>query len=550
MANVDYNIRNQVIDLTTSKTLPVVDNLYKESLRGMLNLMGDIYYIDGNNNKVKIKCVYGNPERMVSRLMADNTMELPLISVSEVSTANAENRRRHSHIIISKKEWNPKTRRATRVVSLAPRPVNITYEVNIWVKYNSDMDMIRSAIFSMFNPDVDVKTKFSDYNKAFLVEERDLGSLNAEDTDDRVIQKSITISLETYIDYPKFKVTSTGEIKDYVFEVTIGEEGRRDTTIEYPVSVGSDGLIADQAEVAQLPQRLDLAVELLLSIAATFTGVAATLSLGNVDLTTSALALSLENGLSLGTLNVETSALTLVSEGGINLASVDLTTSAIDLGLQSDLSVGNVDLITSALTLVSEGGLNLDSVDLETSALALSSTATSNLVFNSDPLELVLTNAFSYAAAGQINAGTLDLVTSASDLQLDDSINLAFVDVSTTVGGLSLVDSVNLDNLDVSTSIESLGIDDGINLENVSLSATVNATFTATSDTDEVINLGTVSAILTVDGYFDGASNPDTTFDTSINLSNIVVTMTAPTMVISSDMNVLIPLDASGSPDF
>jgi hypothetical protein len=436
VANVNYSIRNQVIDLTTSKALPVVDNLYKESLRGMLNLMGDIYYIDGNNNKVKIKCVYGNPERMVSRIMADNTMELPLISVNEVSTANAENRRRHSHVIISKKEWNPKTRRATRVVSLAPRPVNITYEVNIWVKYSSDMDMIRSAIYSMFNPDVDVKTKFSDYSKAFLVEERDL---------------------------------------DYVFEVTIGEEGRRDTTIEYPVSVSSDGIIADQAPVAQLPQRLDLAVELLLSIAGTFTGVGAIISLGNVDLTTSALALSLENGLSLGTLDLETSALTLVSKGDINLASVDLTTSAIDLGLQSGLSVGNVDLTTSALTLVSEGGLNLGSVNIVTSAIALSSTATTNLVFNSDPLDLILTNAFTYAAAGQINAGILDLITSTSDLQLDDSTNLPYVDVSTTVGG---------------------------------------------------------------------------NFDTDTNADNIVVTMTVPIMVVNSDLNILIPLDASGSPDF
>ena len=51
MVRVNYNIRNQVMDLTTSKIKPVVDNVYKESLRAMLHLLGDLYYIDGNGKK-------------------------------------------------------------------------------------------------------------------------------------------------------------------------------------------------------------------------------------------------------------------------------------------------------------------------------------------------------------------------------------------------------------------------------------------------------------------------------------------------------------------
>lgn len=234
MVNPNYSIRNQVIDLTTSKILPVVDNLYKESLRAMLHLMGDLYYIDGNGNRTKVKCTHGNPERMASRLVADNTMELPLVSISEVSTANSDERRRHSHILISEREWDPKTRRATRIVSLAPRPINITYEINIWTKYKSDMDMLRSAIFTMFNPDLEVRTKFSDYSRAFLVDERDLGSLTANDTEDRAIQKAVTISLETYIPTPKFRVTSTGQIDEFKYEVTLDEDTSREA-VEYPV---------------------------------------------------------------------------------------------------------------------------------------------------------------------------------------------------------------------------------------------------------------------------------------------------------------------------
>lgn len=234
MARPNFSIRNEVIDLTTSKILPVVDNLYKESLRAVLHLMGDLYYIDGNGNKMRIKCTHGNPERMASRLVADNTMELPLITVNEVSTTNSDDRRRHNHILVSEKYWDVKSRRAVRVVSLAPRPINISYDINIWTKYKSDMDMIRSSIFTMFNPDLEVRTKFSDYNRAFLVEERDLGSFAAGDTEDRILQKAVTISLETYIPTPKFRITSTGEIADLIYEFTLDENTPR-SEVTYPV---------------------------------------------------------------------------------------------------------------------------------------------------------------------------------------------------------------------------------------------------------------------------------------------------------------------------
>jgi hypothetical protein len=217
----NLNLRNKVIELTNTKLLPVVDNLYRETLRSMINVMGSLYYLDGNSNRINAKCTHGNPERIVSRLRADNTLILPLVSVSESSTSNAEDRRRNSNIIISEKKWDPNTRRAIRVISVAPRPVTITYEVNLWAKYKSDLDTLRAGVYSLFSPDLDIKTKYSDYNKAFIVSERDGGSVIAGDAQDRVLKKSITISLETYIPSPKFQITNTGEILDMDFEVKI-----------------------------------------------------------------------------------------------------------------------------------------------------------------------------------------------------------------------------------------------------------------------------------------------------------------------------------------
>jgi len=212
--SVNTDPRNQIASMTKTKLLPVIDNVYKDSLRQMLHIFSNIYYIDGNHNRVKVKCSHGNPERIAGKLKADNTLILPMLTIVEKSTENSDDRRRYNPILMHESYWDPKKLRAVRILSLAPRAININYEVNIWCKYKADMDMIRSGIFSLFNPDMDIRTKFSDYNKAFLVSEMDLGSMIAADTSDRIIQKSIQVSLETYIPSPKFMFTNTGEITE------------------------------------------------------------------------------------------------------------------------------------------------------------------------------------------------------------------------------------------------------------------------------------------------------------------------------------------------
>lgn len=207
-------VRNQIVDLTTTKLLPVIDNVYKESLRSMLHIFGNLYYLDGNGNRIKVNCSHGNPERIAGRLKADNTLILPMLTIVETQTESDQERMRYQNII-SETEWDPEKRRATRILSLPPRPINITYEVNIWCKYKADMDMLRSSIFSLFSPDINIETQYSVHNKAFINSEREVGSVTATDTGDRILQKTISVTLETYIPSPKFFFTNTGEIKEF-----------------------------------------------------------------------------------------------------------------------------------------------------------------------------------------------------------------------------------------------------------------------------------------------------------------------------------------------
>ena len=420
MARTNYNIRNQVIDLTTNKVRPVVDNLYKESLRAMLHLMGDIYYIDGNSNKVKIRCTHGNPERLASRLVADNTMELPLLSVTEVSTSNSDERRRHNHILISEKEWDPKTRRAIRVVSLAPRPVNITYEINIWTKYKSDMDMIRSSIFSMFNPDVEVRTKYSDYSRAFLVEERDLGSLTANDAEDRIIQKSITISLETYIPSPKFRITSTGEISDFLYEFTLDSDTSREAVevVEVIGTTPDSGLVIPAPPIPNIDLDIDLGnINLALSDSISIVLRDTQISLGLAELSTGIQGLLYNQNLSL-------------QENNIILSALSLEYTEVAGQTDSEVNLGLINLVTSALGFTLDAGVNaIETVATTTTDIVLAQTV------GLDDLSLILSSldfAYSLVVPGLVDLGILGLGLATPSIRLLQTGILSTESISTT----------------------------------------------------------------------------------------------------------------------
>lgn len=210
---LDPSVTAKIIDMTNQQTFAYQQNVYRETMRQLLHIFGNMYYIDGNNNKIKVKCVNGRQEKPIGRQFSDNTAVLPMISVTEVGTSNSESRRRYNPVLVSEASWDDTKLRAIRLLSLPPRPVDLFYQVNIWTKYQADMDILRYSIFSLFNPDLSVETKFSDYTKAFIDSEEESGTQDASDTTDRILKKTINIRVETYLPSPKFLYTSTKQIE-------------------------------------------------------------------------------------------------------------------------------------------------------------------------------------------------------------------------------------------------------------------------------------------------------------------------------------------------
>ena len=223
MTQEKIDVLSKVIELTENYHFSVKRNIYRETLRQLLHVFGNVYYLNGDGTRTKVKCTTGKPDRATGKDANENNLVLPYITIVETGSEESEDRRKVHNLLVNEKIWDEKENRAKRYLSLAPKAININYEINIWAKFNADLDQIRYSVFSLFHPSLDIRTNFSDYTKAFVKSESDINSQQAGDTTDRLVQKTISITVETYLPSPKFLFTNTGEIKSFNAEVTLAD---------------------------------------------------------------------------------------------------------------------------------------------------------------------------------------------------------------------------------------------------------------------------------------------------------------------------------------
>mgnify|MGYP003664237060 CR=1 FL=1 len=208
------DIRKKMYRMTQAENS--ISFIYKELLRSMIASFSELGYISSEEKFIKTKCVHANAERTIAKLKQDNNIILPIVSISQTISNNNKMRRRAENVLVQEKYWDEEKNRAFRVLSFAPRAVDVMYQLNIWTKYMSDMDQILEQVRLKFNPDMEVPTKYSTLMKAYIDTEEDSGKLTAEDKEDRIIQKTINIVVEAYIPSPKFLVTSSGKIEKFL----------------------------------------------------------------------------------------------------------------------------------------------------------------------------------------------------------------------------------------------------------------------------------------------------------------------------------------------
>ena len=212
-------VRKELFKLTKPELN--ISNTYKETLRTMISSFNDVGYINAEDKFKNILCIHANAERAIAKLKQDNNIILPILSIAQTVSDNDLKRRRYDSLIVSEKWWDNDKNRAFRVVSLSPRAVTIRYALNIWTKYNADMDQILEQVRIKFKPEMEVPTKLSTLTKSFIESEDDVGTVTAADKEDRVLQKTLNIVVRTYVPNPKFLYTSTGKIEKFLIQPVI-----------------------------------------------------------------------------------------------------------------------------------------------------------------------------------------------------------------------------------------------------------------------------------------------------------------------------------------
>ncbi len=218
-ALLQKEFREKLLEMTQKKHYST--NVYRETLKYLLAYFGKFSFLDGENKLREVPVIHGNQERAVGKILEQKTLVLPLISVSQETTSNDDGRNRYSPVLIHDKYWDAKAQRAVRILSFSSRAINIYYSIGIWTAYRSDMDQLLEQIRLAFNPSIEIATPQSTLAKAFIIDEVDSSDIDLIDGVDRLIQKTLNIEVNAYIQSPRFIVTSTGKIEELNAEIEI-----------------------------------------------------------------------------------------------------------------------------------------------------------------------------------------------------------------------------------------------------------------------------------------------------------------------------------------
>jgi len=206
-------LRKQLFKLY--RTESDIPRIYKETLRAVIHLFSNLFIIDSEEKIVKVKCMHGNPERVVAKLNQEDNLILPVITITQTTSDDDDARRRYTPLLVNERYWDTSKERAFRVLSFVARPININYEINFWCKYRADIDQLLEQSRLLFNPEASINTPFSTLTKGYITGEVDNSELSVGDTADRIVKKSLSVTVETYVPSPKFLITSTGKIETF-----------------------------------------------------------------------------------------------------------------------------------------------------------------------------------------------------------------------------------------------------------------------------------------------------------------------------------------------
>lgn len=202
---------------------------FREYTKAFLQAFNNLTFLNGEAEEVNVKTVYGAPERAVGKRNESGTLVLPVGSLLIDSLKPSEERQKYEPLINFETYFDTDAQRYQRIVSFAPKPVELSYTMSFYAKYMEDINQLSEKFELMFNPSLKIPVDFDTHAQSFIADRQEATSVLVGDREDRVLKRSFTVSIESYVPSQKYLITNTGKIKALKQEVSIRSSAATDT---------------------------------------------------------------------------------------------------------------------------------------------------------------------------------------------------------------------------------------------------------------------------------------------------------------------------------
>lgn len=188
-------------------------NFTKEYTEKLSQLFDNLTYISSEEKEISVAFIYGSVERAVGKRQEKNTLTLPIVSFSFHSLTESKDRQKYDPLINFETSFDKAKQEYKRVISKVPKPIKLNYKINLYSKFIEDLNQLTEKIEAKFNPSLEVSVSFNKKGKAFITDRQEATSVILGDKQDRVLKRSLVITIETYIPSERFLVTNTKKSK-------------------------------------------------------------------------------------------------------------------------------------------------------------------------------------------------------------------------------------------------------------------------------------------------------------------------------------------------
>lgn len=204
-------------------SVKVVPNFHREYVEEFIRILKKSLFIITSENQVinDLEIMYDTQDRAIAALNKHTNLRLPVISYSIDDLIPSNTRRKPNFLYRNYEFYDPKTRKASRVVGLASKAIDLIVRVTIYSKYTEEMNQIVEQLELLFHPFLTIKTEFGSSTNAFLLDWVEESIKVAGDRQDRVLMKSCVISIEGNIPEKLYLVTSSEKIKSIHTDIQV-----------------------------------------------------------------------------------------------------------------------------------------------------------------------------------------------------------------------------------------------------------------------------------------------------------------------------------------